>query len=187
VFRLVLVAAAILASWTATAAAAPERGFVLDARCRDGRPQGPYALRDDRGQLRVAGAFDEGVRTGSFFFWRANGVRAAHVPYDDNGARQGTVATWYDGEPGREPAMRFESEWRHGVREGETRSWYADGHPRTRADYERGGIVRADGWSDDGQPLAEAAARRLAEGDALEADADDASRDALILGHMPRC
>ena len=162
-------------------------GFALDARCRDGRARGPYALRDERGQLRVAGAFDEGVRTGSFFFWRENGLRAAHVPYDDNGARQGTVATWYDGAPGREPAMRFESEWRRGVRDGESRSWYADGHPRTRADYAHGRIVRAEAWSEDGRPLDPATARQMAERDARDADADEARHDALIRAHMPRC
>jgi hypothetical protein len=187
VFRLVVVVAAILASCPAFAATAGEGGWVLEARCREGLVQGPYALRDAGGQLRIEGAFDSGVRTGSFFFWRANGVRAAHVPFDDNGRRQGTVATWYDGSPGREPTMRFESEWRVGVREGETRSWYPDGRLRTRADYAQGRILRAEAWSEDGKPLDVDAARRLAERDAREADVDEAARDALMRAHEPQC
>jgi hypothetical protein len=182
--------AAVVALAACAAAAATidaDNGWTLDARCREGRAQGAYRLRDAAGQLRVAGAFDEGVRTSSFFFWRANGVRAAQVPYDDNGVRQGTLATWYDGEPGREPTMRFESEWHHGVREGETRSWYPGGRLRTRADYVGGAIVRAEAWSEDGTPMAGDAARDLAARDAREDDAAYALRDALINEHMPRC
>jgi hypothetical protein len=162
-------------------------GWTLDARCRDGRAQGPYRLRDARGQLRVAGAFDEGVRTGSFFFWRANGVRIAHVPYDDNGNRHGTLATWYDGEPGLEPTPHVEAAWRRNVRDGETRSWYADGRPHLVAEFAGGRLVRATGWSEAGKPLAEADARAQAERDAAAADAEYAERDALIRAHMPRC
>jgi hypothetical protein len=184
--RLAVVAFA-LAAHAAGSLAAGGDAWVLDARCRDGRPQGPYRLRDAHGQLRVAGAFDQGVRTGSFFFWRGNGVRAAQVPYDDNGNVNGTLATWYDAAPAREPVMRFESQWRQGIREGETRSWYVDGHPRTRADYAAGRILRADAWNEDGTALASAEARALALRDAAEADADAARRDALIGEHMPRC
>ena len=46
--------------------------------CRDGQPHGRYELRDRRGKLRVAGAFNRGRRTGSFIFWTAAGSRCPH-------------------------------------------------------------------------------------------------------------
>ncbi len=90
------------ASMTAAIVAAPVPSWLVDANCRDGQAQGPYQLRTGNGQLRVVGAFNEGMRTGSFIFWTANGVRAAHVPYDNN-LRNGTVALWYDGPSERSP------------------------------------------------------------------------------------
>lgn len=182
-------AAAVFASvaYAALALAADHDAFVLDARCREGRPQGAYRLSDASGQLRVTGAFDEGVRTSSFLFWRKNGVRAAQVPYDDNGHVNGTLATWYDAAPGHEPTMRFESEVRSGVRQGETRSWYADGRLRTRADYDAGRIVAAEAWDARGEPLGRDAALALALRDARDAEAEATRHDALIRDHLPRC
>ena len=176
-------AAAMLA---AGVVAAPMPEWVVDANCRDGEPQGPYELRSGDGQLRVAGAFNAGRRTGSFIFWTAGGVRIAHIPYDD-GERNGTVATWYAGAPGREPARHLESAWRHGRRDGLTRSWYADGHRRSETEYAAGRIVASTGWTDAGRRLSEAAARELARRDADAADAQYAELDALVGTHMPRC
>jgi hypothetical protein len=173
-------------SLAAHVAAAPAPELTVRGGCREMRPQGPYQLRDQAGQLRVAGAFNEGTRTGSFIFWRENGVREAHVPYD-NGVRNGTVATWYAGPSGREPARHFESAWRHGQRDGETRSWYADGHRRSQTQYANGRIVATAGWSDAGERLSDSAARELALRDAQAADADYAKHDALIAQNMPRC
>ena len=104
-------------------AAAP--AFIVDATCRDGQPNGHYELRNADGALRVAGAFHYGKRTGSFIFWNDRGARIAHIPYDD-GVRNGTLATWYDRKVSGEPPRRFESAWRRGVRDGLTRTWYAD-------------------------------------------------------------
>jgi len=154
--------------------------------CRDSRAQGPYQLRSDNGQLRVAGAFNEGTRTGSFIFWRDNGVREAHVPYD-NGLRSGTVATWYEGASDREPPRHVESEWRHGLRDGTTRTWYPDGHPRSQSEYGNGRIVSSSAWSDAGERLPEDAARALAETDEQTADAAYAGLDDRITTHMPNC
>ena len=155
--------------------------------CRDSRAQGPYQLRSDNGQLRVAGAFNEGTRTGSFIFWRDNGVREAHVPYDDRGLRNGTVATWYDGPSDREPPRHVESAWRRGVRDGTTRTWYPDGHRRSQTEYAQGRIVTSIGWTETGDPLSDAAARELAEADEQAADADYAQRSGLVADHMPSC
>ena len=174
------------ASLAAQLVAASPSAWTIAGGCRDAHPQGPYQLRDEGGQLRIAGAFNEGTRTGSFIFWRANGVREAHVPYD-NGVRNGTVATWYDGPPARDPARHFESSWRHGRRDGETRSWYPDGHRRSQTRYANGRLVATTGWSDAGERLSDTAARELALRDAQAADADYAKRDALIAGHTPRC
>ena len=173
------------AALVATALAAPA-ALTANGGCRDGRAQGPYQLRSDRGQLRVAGAFNEGTRTGSFIFWRENGVREAHVPYD-NGRRNGTVATWYDGTPDREPPRHIESEWRHGVRDGTTRTWYPDGHRRSETEYANGRIVSSTAWADAGERLPDAAARALAQSDEQAADAAYRHRSALIADHMPNC
>jgi hypothetical protein len=170
----------------AAAVAAPATGWTVDAGCRDGRPQGPYQLRSDNGQLRVAGAFNEGTPTGSFIFWRANGVREAHIPYN-HGTRNGTVATWYDGAPGREPPRHLESVWRHGVRDGQTRTWYEDGHRRSETEYAGGRIVRSIGWTRAGERLADDAARALAERDEQAADVEYGQRDALIRDHPASC
>jgi antitoxin component YwqK of YwqJK toxin-antitoxin module len=180
-----LAAAAALA--LAMHAAAEQTTWKAIANCRDGRAQGPYQLRSDNGQLRVAGAFNEGTRTGSFIFWRNNGVREAHVPYDDRGLRNGTVATWYDGPADREPPRHVESAWRRGLRDGTTRTWYPDGRPRSQVEYAQGRIVTSIGWTETGEPLPEAAARRLAEADEQAADAEYAQRNALVADHMPSC
>ena len=166
--------------------AAADEALDASSGCRAGRPQGPYQLRGDNGQLRVAGAFNDGTRTGSFIFWRANGVREAHVPYD-RGVRNGTVATWYAGPPGREPSRHFESAWRHGRRDGETRSWYPDGARRSVAEYTNGRLVASAGWTAAGEPLTEAAARDQALRDERAADAEYATYSALIRDHMPSC
>ena len=172
--------------FAAQAPAAADEALRASGGCRTGVPQGPYQLRGDDGQLRVAGAFNDGTRTGSFIFWRADGVRAAHVPYD-NGVRNGTVATWYDGPPGREPARHFESAWRHGRRDGQTRSWYPDGHRRSETEYANGRIVASAGWAASGEPLSAAAARDQAQRDERAADAEYTRLDALIRDHMPNC
>jgi antitoxin component YwqK of YwqJK toxin-antitoxin module len=185
--RLIRATLFIAASLTAAGiAGAQSPAWTVDGNCRDGRPHGPYQLRSDNGQLRIAGAFNEGKRTGSFIFWSAQGVRAAHVPYD-NDVRNGTVALWYDGPPGREPARRFESVWHRGNRDGATRSWYADGHRRAETDYADGRISRTIGWSDAGELLADDAAREMAERDEAAAGAIYAELDALIRGHLPNC
>ena len=182
-------AAAALAAATllvARGAAAPPPVWTVEGNCRDGRPQGPYELRGESGQLRVAGAFNEGRRTGSFIFWAANGARVAHVPYDDD-VRNGTIAIWYPGSPGREPPRRLESVFHRGNRDGLTRTWYADGHRRSETEYAAGRIVASAGWSDSGASLGDEAAREIARRDAADADADYAELDALIREHSPRC
>ena len=176
------------ACWLAAGLAAGEsQTYVVDGNCRDGLAHGRYELRSADGNLRVVGAFNYGKRTGSFIFWDASGSRVAHIPYDDD-ARNGTLATWFH-EPagGVEPARRFESTWRRGARDGLTRTWYRDGHRRTEAEFEHGGIVASAGWSDAGPRLPERAARDAVERDATAADASYAELEALVRTHLPRC
>ena len=168
------------------AAAAPAPGWIVDATCREGVPNGHYELRDANGALRVAGAFHYGKRTGSFIFWNDRGARIAHIPYDD-GVRNGTLATWYDRKSGAEPPRRFESAWRRGKRDGLTRTWYADGHHRSETEYVRGRLVSSTGWSDAGARLSERNARDQAERDAVVADSLYAELDKLVQEHLPRC
>lgn len=158
----------------------------LEAACRNGRVHGSYQLRDAGGLLLVAGAFNAGRRTGSFIFWNANGVRNAHIPYDDD-TPNGTMALWYDGPPGKEPARRLEAAWRHGVRDGASRSWYADGRVRSEADYASGRLVSVRGWAPTGEPLSDEAARESERGDARAADDRYHQLDGLVRVHMPRC
>ncbi len=183
---LTLLAGIALAPLAGAAGPDDPAGWVVDASCRDGSPQGPYQLRTPDGHLRVAGAFNNGKRTGSFIFWSDDGVRVAHVPYDDD-ERNGTVATWYPGRSGVEPARRFESAWRRGQREGLTRSWYADGRRRSETEYAGGALVTTVGWSDAGARLGDEAARALARRDAQAADAEYAELDQLVRAHLPRC
>lgn len=178
---LVLVAALAQAADGATMAT-----WVADGNCRDGRPQGPYQLRTGEGQLRVAGAFNDGARTGSFIFWSDAGVRIAHLPFDHD-LLNGTAAIWYEAPPGREPPRRFESAWRHGKRDGETRSWYRDGRPRAQIQYAAGRITASAGWTHTGTRMPEAVARETAQQDAAAMDTLYAELDTLVREHMPRC
>src|SRR5678815_1478271 len=87
-----------------------DRFYVVDGACREGVAQGRYELRTSSGALRVTGAFNHGTRTGSFIFWEPSGALVAHIPYDED-ARNGTLATWYEGavkgaEPARPAASR---------------------------------------------------------------------------------
>jgi len=184
--RLIRATLFVAASLYAAGIAGAPATWIVDGNCRDGRPQGPYQLRSGDGQLRIAGAFNEGKRTGSFIFWTAEGVRAAHVPYDDD-LRNGTVAIWYDGPPGREPPRRFESVWHHGKRDGATRAWYEDGRRRSETDYAGGRIAGTIGWTNTGEPVTDGIAREMAEHDAGVADAIYANLDALIRDHLPHC
>ena len=171
----------------ANAAGAQPPAWIVDGNCRDGTPHGRYELRTGSGELRVAGAFNHGRRTGSFIFWMASGSRVAHIPYDDD-VRNGTLATWYETRRiGAEPPRRFESMWRHGARDGLTRTWYANGRRRSETEYAAGRIVSSVAWADAGVRSSERTAREIAERDAAAADAYYAELEALVQTHLPRC
>jgi hypothetical protein len=171
----------------ANAAGAQPPAWIVDGNCRDGTPHGRYELRTGSGELRVAGAFNHGRRTGSFIFWMASGSRVAHIPYDDD-VRNGTLATWYEARAaGAEPARRDESTWRRGVREGLTRTWYRDGHRQTEAEFEHGIVVTSAGWADAGARLSDRAARDAAERAAAAAEQRYVELEALVRTYVPHC
>jgi hypothetical protein len=169
------------------AAAAPADRLVASGGCRDGQPNGTYELRSADGRMRVVGAFAKGRRTGTFLFWTSAGDRVALIPYDHD-TKTGTVALWHEAGLQRgEPRRRLESAYSEGVRNGATRSWYANGKPRAEYRYERGELAAAEAWSESGAPLPESAARRMAEQDRATDAEVYAAYEHTIAQHLPHC
>jgi hypothetical protein len=169
------------------AAPAGAQPFHVDGACRDGQPNGAYALKTADGRMRAAGAFAKGRRAGTFLFWGNGGLRLAVIPYDD-GAKSGTVATWYD-DAGRrrEPRRKLEAPYVDNVLHGVTRSWYANGRPRGEYRYEQGDLAEATAWSEKGEPLPEGVARRMAAIDRLTAEKLYASLEHMLADNAPHC
>ena len=182
-----LTAAVVAAGVAAGFAVAESPAYVADGSCRDGVAHGRYELRTPTGSLRASGAFNHGRRTGSFIFWDGAGARVAHIPYDDD-ARSGTLATWYPPRAdGADVVPRFESAFRHGARDGLTRTWYRDGHRRSEAEFAGGEVVAVAAWSDAGAKLPARAAREIVERDARDATAMYDALEALVGANLPRC
>jgi hypothetical protein len=172
----------------AHAAGAPGETLAVRGSCRDGYAHGVYELRGEDGRLRVQGAFNRGLRTSSFLYWTANGIRVAHLPYDDGGAIGGTVALWHPQTlPGREARQKLEAAYAKGERHGVTRSWFANARPRGEYVYERGVLVSAKAWNAFGVPLADSAAHAQAVRDAEEDARFFASLDAMVDANLPSC
>jgi hypothetical protein len=108
---------------------------------------------------------------GTFIFWAANGQRVAVIPYDGD-AKSGTVATWY-AEPAARGDLRrkLEAPYVRDVLHGLTRSWHASGRLRGEYRYERGELVEARGWAENGARLHEEEVRRMAGVDRASAEA----------------
>jgi len=171
----------------AFAAAAIAETFAVRGSCRDGYVHGVYELRGGDGRLRVQGAFNRGARTSSFLYWTSNGIRVAHIPYDDGGIA-GTVALWYAQTlPGQEARQKLEAAYAKGERHGPTRSWFPNGRPRGEYAYERGTLVAAKAWNALGTPLAESGARGQATRDAEEDGRYFTSLDAIVDANLPAC
>jgi antitoxin component YwqK of YwqJK toxin-antitoxin module len=180
-----LIAALGLAAVAATAGAAET--FTVRGACRDGYVHGVYELRDAAGKLRVQGAFNKGLRTSSFLYWSAGGIRVAHVPYDE-GTIAGTVALWYaQSAPNSPPRQKLEAAYTKGERHGPTRSWFPNGRPRGEYVYERGALASAKGWNALGSPLTDDAARKQAGVDFDEDRKYFASLDATVDANLPTC
>jgi len=171
----------------ALAAVAHAETYSVRGACRDGYAHGVYELRDAAGKLRAQGAFNRGARTSSFIYWTSNGVRVAHVPYDD-GAVSGTVALWYAQTlPGRDARQKLEAAYAKGQRHGLTRSWFPSGRPRGEYTYEGGTLTGAKAWNAVGVALADDAARAQAMRDAAGDAQYFASLDAEVEANLPVC
>lgn len=174
----------VLALMLAGACAA--QPYSAEGHCRDGLPHGNYELRDAKGTLRAVGAFNRGKRTGSFIFWSSEGVRIAHLPFDED-ALSGTLATWYTGKSAREPPRKVEAVYSQGRLNGSKRSWYPDGRARAEYRYEKGELREASATSPDGKPLASTDARALARRDGEADSAFIGSLLAIVASNPPRC
>ena len=169
------------------ASVAVAQPFVATGGCRDGAPNGAYELRATEGRLRISGAYAKGRRTGTFLFWAADGVRIAVIPYDD-GAKSGTVATWYaEAGPRGQPRRKLEAPYVEDVLHGVTRAWYANGRLRGEYRYERGELAEATAWSESGGRLPDADARRVAAADRLAAEKLQATLERMLADHAPHC
>ena len=185
------VARACGAALAALAAAAlgqsPDDAWRVTGQCRDGQPQGGYALHGGDGQVRVQGAFNQGQRTGSFFFWSRTGARIAQLPFDAD-ALSGTLSLWYESNArGAEPARRLEAPYRNGRRDGLTRGWYQSGRLRAEVEYDAGVMVAARGWSETGEALEASAARMAAEREQADTERYVAALIATVRRHPPDC
>lgn len=160
--------------------------YVAKGHCRDGQPHGVYELRDTKGTVRAVGAYNRGKRTGSFIFWSSDGVRIAHLPFDED-ALSGTLAMWYAGKQAREPQRKLEAAYRNGQLDGDKRSWYPDGRARAEYRYDNGTLRAASAITESGKPLGETEALALAQRDAVTDDAFVASLLAIVRDHPPSC
>jgi len=160
--------------------------LVAEGACRDGEPNGAYMLRAGP-NLRVAGAFAKGRRTGTFVFWSERGSRVAVIPYD-NERKGGTIALWYaPSAPGGDAPRKSEATYVDDRLHGDKRSWHPSGSPRTELRYEHGELVVARAWARSGTSLSSVAARELA---ARDQDADErfyATLELLVAYHRPQC
>jgi len=161
--------------------------LVIGGTCRDGEANGGYTLRAPNGQLRVAGAFARGRRTGTFLFWSERGARIAVIPYD-NDRKVGTIATWYaPRSPEGDAPRKSEAAYVDNQLHGEKRSWYQNGKPRTRLRYEHGELVEAHGFASSGAPLSDPESRARAQGDAATDEAFYTTLEALVAQNSPKC
>ena len=135
----------------------------------------------------MVGAFAKGRRTGSCLFWSESGARLALLPYDDD-ALSGTVALWYPpaGRAG-DARPKLEATYSRGRLSGVKRSWYPDGRLRAEYRYEKGSLVGARAFAESGRALPESEARALAQRDAAADEALQASLEAFLRNHAPRC
>lgn len=169
------------------APAAVAQKFDVVGACRAGVPNGAYELRSAEGRLRVAGAFTQGRKTGTFIFWSSRGARIAVIPYDDD-ARTGTVALWYV-PPGanRELRRKLEAPYIDDALHGIKRSWHANGALRAEFRYDHGVLIEARAWGASGVPLSGADARSLAASDLATDERYYASLEQIVRNNVPRC
>jgi antitoxin component YwqK of YwqJK toxin-antitoxin module len=167
--------------------AAGAQTFDVVGACRSGIPNGGYELRTQDGHLRVVGAFAQGRKTGTFIFWNSTGARVAVIPYQDDD-KAGTVALWHT-VPGarRELQRKLEAPYVDNRLHGVKRSWNPRGTRRAEFRYERGVLIEAKAWQDDGTPRGKPEAEAQAATDEVTDKRLFAGLEALIHDHPPHC
>ena len=180
------VSAALLLAASLPMASGATAQYAVSGNCRDARSHGAYELHMPDGRLRVAGAFNNGKRIGSFLFWSSTGSRLALLPFDDD-TMSGTVALWYSAAPSRaEPSRKLEATY-VGGRPVSARSWYPDGRLRAEFRYDNEKLAEARAWNANGMLLPDAEARALAARDRV---ADEKFYDtllAIVRDNPPAC
>jgi hypothetical protein len=180
------VTAVLLAAASVSAALGAPATYTVSGNCRDARPHGAYELRMADGRLRVAGAFSQGKRIGSFLFWSATGARLALLPFDDD-EMNGTVALWHAPASAKaEPLPRQEALYAGG-RLVSARSWHPDGRLRAEFKYDGDRLAEARAFGAAGKPLPEAVARALAARDKLADEKFYESLLVIVRDHPPVC
>ena len=175
------------ALWLGMAGGARGEDYAVVGQCRSGVPNGEYELWDFQGRLRVAGAFSQGRKTGTFIFWAPAGARIAVIPYDGD-AKSGTVALWYPARDGAtEAGRKLEAPYVEDRLNGVVRSWHPNGTARAEYRYERGELIEARAWSSAGAALSEASARDLARRDETGDRRALESLLRLVSRHLPGC
>jgi hypothetical protein len=161
--------------------------FDIVGACRSGIPNGAYELRMQDGRLRVVGAFAHGRKTGTFIFWNTSGARVAVIPYQDD-EKAGTVALWYT-VPGarRELQRKLEAPYVDDKLHGIKRSWNPRGILRAEFRYQRGALIDAKAWGDDGTPRPQPEALAQAATDEITDRQLFSALEALIHDHPPHC
>ena len=179
--------AAAIAITLSPAQSAQAQAMQAQGSCRDGLPHGAYELHGPSGQLRVAGAFSRGQRTGSFLFWSSSGARLAQLPFEA-GELSGTLALWYMPGPGGAAARpKLEAVYARGRLAGLKRSWFPNGALRAELAYDNGVLTGARAFDEAGRAMREQDARALATRDEA-ADRDYlASLDDIVRQNLPRC
>lgn len=169
-----------------TPATTGTEALTPSTQCRHGKPQGGYTLRAADGRVRVQGAYNQGVRTGSFFFWSTTGARTAQLPFDAD-VLSGTLSLWYDGAGNGAPARKLQAAYRSGKRDGITRLWLPDGRLQGEFDYQAGALAAQRAWDEAGALLPEADARALAERERSETTAFVTRLLGMLTQHPPDC
>jgi len=173
--------------WLCVAGGARSEDYAVVGQCRAGVPNGEYELWDFRGRLRVACAFSQGRKTGTFIFWGPAGARIAVIPYDGD-AKSGTMALWYAARDGTtEAGRKLEAPYIEDRLNGVVRSWHPSGAARAEYRYERGELIEARAWTTAGDALSEAEARNLAQSDTAADRQVLESLLRLVGEHLPGC
>ncbi len=179
--------AAGFALLAAGCAVAPPSQTVYEIRgaCRDGVPEGAYALVLSNGIAQVTGNFSKGRKHGLFTVFRSSGEKVAEIPYDSDRIH-GTVGLWYSPEAGA-GQRKLVAEYAAGVLDGTKTSWYADGKPRAVFVYAKGTLERAEAWRPDGTADATWEAESLASRDGAADRTLYEAYESAIRDNLPRC